>query len=132
MYLPDFLLDEMQQGFELVFDHKMVVFSISVLRNFGRSRVFLFGRVVIIVHQTDDRFGARHQLSRIYPFVEMVGHVVHLPVHALLEPLFQVAGFFIHKLGLGHTHLIKTQSLGLGTNHVGMGLSLVHALIIKA
>ena len=55
----------------------------------------------------------------------MVLHIMHFPMHILLEPLFQAGCFLFKEFGLGYTTRQKAEALCFGFYELADGIGVV-------
>jgi len=131
VYLADFGLHELQQAFQFVFHHKMIILAKGVGSEFWRFRVFLFFIGEIIERQANNRLCTRHELGRVNAQVEVIFHVSHATVRACVEPFFQTPRFLVEPFGARKPHKLEAQPPGFGSNYLGMTLNSGHAILSR-
>ena len=89
----------------------MIVLAIGIPGD-PRGAGWLHALGEIIHEQGDDRLRAGDKPGGIYPEVEMIFHIMHGPMHTLMEPGFQPPGVFIQRDGFGYTAKVETQLMG--------------------
>ena len=86
----------------------MVVLSISVPGDLWGVGRLLTGRKVIY-QQGDDRSGAGDEPGRVDPKVEIVFHIAHGALHALMQPILEPPGVFIQAGGLRDAAMLEPE-----------------------
>ena len=124
VHLADFGLHKLEQAFQPVFHHEVVIFAVGVLADSGGFGVVLFFRVEVVESQADDGLRTWHQQGGVGAQVEVVFHVRHAPVRPLAEPGFEAAGLLVEPLGTGEAHELEAESLRLGAYQVRFSLNL--------
>lgn len=111
LHFADLQSDVGEEAVELFADHFMIVFAIGIFGNLQRVGILLFGRV-IIEQQGDHRLSTRHQPGRIDPQFEVIFHIPHGTMHALLQPVFEAPGIFVQTLRPGDATIVESQLAG--------------------
>lgn len=57
--------------------------------------------------------GAGHQFGRVNPLVEVIFHILHLPMQALMQPRFKAACMIIEFFGARNAAIAKAEAMGL-------------------
>lgn len=117
VYFAHCFLQALQHFVEFGSYNFVVVISVSILGYF--RAIGLLGLFRIIVQQQrHHRFCAGHQQRGVYPQVKIVFHVLHLPVHALVQPGFQAARIVIQFTCTGNAAVAETQFLAERFNEI--------------
>ena len=94
LHRSNVLLHPLEHGFKPRADHLMVILAIGIFGNTGSILPLPLLRK-IVEQQRDHRLCAVHQLAGIYPFIKIILHVLHVAMHALLQPILQPARIFV-------------------------------------
>src|SRR5262249_55738676 len=97
-----FFLYLIEEDLQLVFYNGMIILTISIARDLQIAFTLQWFFRRIIINETHHRLCARHQQSRIDPFVEMIFEITHFPLVSTLEPLFEPRRFVCEKLRFGN------------------------------
>ncbi len=103
------LLPQLAEEFiEFAADDQVVVFAVGILGNFGNA-CGLWGWGKIVEKQGNNRCGARHQPRRVHAQLEMIFHVVHIPVVSFVQPGCQPPGIVFQSYGLCYATVSETE-----------------------
>jgi hypothetical protein len=76
----------------------------------------VFTGTVVVERDADDRFGGRHQQTRVASLLRIASQIAHLTVKSARQPLAQTLSLFGQSSDWNNTNFVKSERVSLMFN----------------